>query len=704
MAATPAAPLIHQSTHYVKIGQSFRFEIDYSPFTSAQQYASNPPRSLWVRIRNIEPIPLRAAYLAGPYSLYVDCRHRDYTTTTRAFVTADQPLFEPQLQPGQTFYAELLCHTFLEKYRWTVDVVSQIIFNTSIGVHFEVSIAEGKEMADYAVPEQNLHVTIHDTLDLWNLPLPDTSRPIHLVILTHGLHSNVSADMLFLKEQIQSGEDNVVVKGYFGNVCKTERGVKYLGSRVADYVVGLTKHEELRNVTKISFVGHSLGGLVQTFAIAYLEANYPWFFKKIQPINFITLASPMLGIIHENPAYVKLALLAGIVGRTGQDLGFQYTERDQKPLLLLLPSGPTHRILRRFVRRTVYANAYNDGIVPLRTSALLFLDYKALVTVIGPEATRVEKSHEPPNRDTGKIPHDPAEPTQSQTLPVLAMLSYFFPQKQKPKYNPFQTKLENEGAESALGSLPKTSMLETAASLILPPLPPIKFITDPESRENVILHDKVYHESDLPGYEEADTKRIEKKLKVETLSENKKKSMMGILQSKLMNANTEHLEEEIAREYHKLMLWRKVVVILKPDAHNNIVVRRRFANSYGWPVSDHLVKNHFCVDDKVEDRIQREDTLDNSADGVELTRILSMDLIKKENEELDKEGTEENCEHAWINSRENGEVFVGPAGLLSDLSDMVFNFKDQISSYGRRVEPVAYDDEEADGRVMGGFM
>lgn len=704
MVATPAAPLIHQSTHYVKIGQSFRFEIDYSPYTSAHQYASNPPRSLWVRIRNIEPIPLRAAYLAGPYSLYVDCRHRDYTTATRAFVTADQPLFEPQLQPGQTFYAELLCHTFLEKFRWTVDVVSQIIFNTTIGVHFDVSIAEGKEMADYAVPEQNLHVTVHDTLDLWNLPLPDTSRPIHLVILTHGLHSNVSADMLFLKEQIQSGEDNVVVKGYFGNVCKTERGVKYLGSRVADYVVGLTKHEELRNVTKISFVGHSLGGLVQTFAIAYLEANYPWFFKKIQPINFITLASPMLGIIHENPAYVKLALLAGIVGRTGQDLGFQYTERDQKPLLLLLPSGPTHRILRRFVRRTVYANAYNDGIVPLRTSALLYLDYKALVTVIGPEATRAEKSHEAPNKDTGKIPHDP-EPGQSQTLPVLAMLSYFFPQKQKPKYNPFQTKMENEGAESALGSLPKTSMLETAASLILPPLPPIKYITDPESRENVVLHDKVYHESDLPGYEETDNKvRIEKKLQVETLTENKKKSMMGILQSKLMNGNTEHLEEETAREYHKLMLWRKVVVNLKPDAHNNIVVRRRFANSYGWPVLDHLVKNHFCVDDKVDNEIQREDTLDNSADGVELTRILSMDLIKRENEELDKEGIDENCEHAWINSRENGGVFVGPAGLLSDLSDMVFNFKDQISSYGRRAEPVAYDDEEADGRVMGGFM
>ncbi|SGZ52417.1 CIC11C00000000278 [Sungouiella intermedia] len=703
MLASPASPLIHQSTHEVKLGQTIRLEIDYSPFTSAEQYSSTPPRSLWVRVRNTEPIPLRAAYLAGPYSLYVDCRHRDYSTTTKAFVTADQPVFEPQLQPGQTFYAELLCHTFQEKYQWTVDVVSQIIFNNTMGVNFEVTIAEGKDMADYVVPEQNLNVTIHDTLDLWNLPLPDSSKPIHLVILTHGLHSNVSADMLFLKEEIQSGDENVVVKGYFGNICKTERGVKYLGSRVADYVVGLIKNKELSNVTKISFVGHSLGGLVQTFAIAYLESNYPWFFKKIQPVNFITLASPMLGIIHENPGYVKLALLAGIVGKTGQDLGLKFTEKDQKPLLLLLPSGPTHRILRRFIRRTVYANVYNDGIVPLRTSALLYLDYKALSKVF--DASNLPAGSEDLQALDGvTFAGSNSDRTVNDSNNKSSDYSGAF------EGNPFQTKVENPNVQGAMGSLPKTSMFESAASLILPPLPTIKYITDPESRENIILHDKVYHESDLPEVDDADNQEWSgKKLKLDK-EENKKKGMIELLQSKgeefrqLVNGSTEHLEEEIAREYHKLMLWRKVLVNLKPDAHNNIVVRRRFANSYGWPVLDHLVKNHFCVDDKVVNELHREDTLDHSADAKALTRILSMDLIKKENAELDREGSEEKHEYAWINSQENGEIFVGPAGLLSDISDMVFNFKDQITSYGRTVENPKSEEDESDGKVMAEFI
>jgi hypothetical protein len=44
------------------------------------------------------------------------------------------------------------------------------------------------------------------------------------------------------------------------------------------------------------------------------------------------------------------------------------------------------------------------------------------------------------------------------------------------------------------------------------------------------------------------------------------------------------------------MTWRKVLVKLEPDAHNNIIVRRMFANAYGWPVIEHLVREHFMHD------------------------------------------------------------------------------------------------------------
>jgi hypothetical protein len=53
------------------------------------------------------------------------------------------------------------------------------------------------------------------------------------------------------------------------------------------------------------------------------------------------------------------------------------------------------------------------------------------------------------------------------------------------------------------------------------------------------------------------------------------------------------VEEKIARAYHRDLSWRKVLVRLEPDAHNNMMVRRMFANAYGWPVVRHLCDAHF---------------------------------------------------------------------------------------------------------------
>src|SRR6185436_53989 len=53
------------------------------------------------------------------------------------------------------------------------------------------------------------------------------------------------------------------------------------------------------------------------------------------------------------------------------------------------------------------------------------------------------------------------------------------------------------------------------------------------------------------------------------------------------------VEEKIARAYHRGLSWRKVLVKLEPDAHNNMIVRRMFGNAFGWPVIKHLVDAHF---------------------------------------------------------------------------------------------------------------
>lgn len=300
-----------------------------------------------------------------------------------------------------------------------------------------------------------------------------------------GRHSNTGADMLFMKEAIdeearkgdiawrerrrkeraasgkqiqtdseveeeeeEEDREQVIVRGFHDNVCRTERGIKYLGRRLARYVLHLVypstspppptgpnklhkqrpthHHPHLTpfaafasladhesddvppyKITSISFVGHSLGGLVQTYAIAYIHAHSPNFFTDITPISFVALATPFLGLSNENPMYVKFALDFGLVGRTGQDLGLTWRAPSafsaftakpaaaarptdtSKPLLRILPTGPAHEVLKKFRNRTVYANVVNDGIVPLRTSCLLFLDWKGLGKV---EKARRENS------------------------------------------------------------------------------------------------------------------------------------------------------------------------------------------------------------------------------------------------------------------------------------------------------------------------
>lgn len=663
--------LLFRARSVVKVGQLHRYVVTYVPSTDN---VFPPPKSLFLRVRNTESFPLRAAYLNGPFILYVDVKpsHYDpYKTTTNVY---DYPEFEPQVKAAQSFYAELKMDPNRKDHSWTIDVVSQLIFSSSATVSFELSIGRERESlhleSEPGVFSKSISVTHQDTAAIWNSPKPDPGKPVHLIVISHGLHSNTGADMLFAKEQIEKAAaaagENAIVRGYFDNVCRTERGVKYLGKRMAKYIATTLRDPQIK---KISFVGHSLGGLVMTYAIAYIHAHYPEFFEEIEPINFIALATPFLGLSNENPLYVKFALDFGIVGKTGQDLGLTWKPTTpfmssstiaSKPLLRILPTGPAAEILRRFKRRTVYANAVNDGIVPLRTSSLLYLDWRALSKaekarhgeivssadsnsrmnlldtsnsepkdIVGEAedsspSVKVDKTAEVYGRSSVKgknsdgvdksiVPNTMTQQTRETNSP-LAPLQYAFslfrPQatKRKPSkiYNRSQTLGSEQEEEEEPTILPKTSVLESATSLLNPPLPPSSFILDVDSRPKTIFHDRIYYPEDLPHRHQAKSKHThslsaakqlsaDRSIKGEEMSNATHRGHVHESEDNSSSGKTEkaRVEEKIARAWHNDMSWRKVLVQLEPDAHNNIIVRRSFANAYGWPVIKHLVEHHF---------------------------------------------------------------------------------------------------------------
>jgi hypothetical protein len=771
---------------------------------------------------------------------------------------------------------------------WVIEVASQIIFSNSASVNYELLVARDERSLDlgftavtgnsHGTPGKvqdhqqgsKKHVSSHpaqpkgvyskaiklvvdDTTSLWNKPeLPElkeeehSKRPrsseahheepvadgkqkhIHLVLVTHGLHSNLGADMLYLKESIDAtarqaredrrkrrreqreagqssqdakdtstaplsggqdeipdqqehdddDEEEVIVRGFDGNVIKTERGIQYLGKRLAKYVLQLTypdqpflpikksvgqklsntfsptkdkpdegipahdgstvqrpppsKDKRLYKFTSISFIGHSLGGLVQTYAIAYIHKHSPQFFQNIKPINFITMASPMLGLSNENPMYVKFALDFGLVGRTGQDLGLtwrtptiarsgwtamssvfgnqspnQHDHEDPgaKPLLRILPTGPAHIVLRMFRNRTLYSNVVNDGIVPLRTSCLLFLDWRGLdrvdkarrengligtVAVWGfgqltgqnasPNPSRVNFSDDEsegalspslhgddttvplPSADTtnqddeaqtaagpasrqfaeGRKSHDDDEAEDGQYFQpqntLMQWWSYIRPTgkhttRDKKMFNRSQT-IQKEDEEEASTSgpsshaadqrkrpqatrgdsimnnnskksraPPKTTIFESAGDLINPPVPPQSWIVDPSTRARTIFHDRIYHPEDIPP---PPTKKRPSGRSMSVSSNTSQGSTASADEGQM------RVEEKIARAYHKDLSWRKVLVRLEPDAHNNMIVRRMFANAYGWPVVKHLCDTHFADTYSAQTRDEDEPAIDRA--------------------------------------------------------------------------------------------
>ncbi|KAL4745706.1 hypothetical protein BDW72DRAFT_198404 [Aspergillus terricola var. indicus] len=860
-------PLIRQAGS-VRVGEVIRYTLKYKP---AADEIQPPPAALHVKVRNTSAIPLRAAYLHGPYTLYASCYPYTFDPNVASCPvdTLGIPQFEPYLKAGGTWNAVIplpKCSEQLDSGSrnclngqdtiWIIEIISQVVFSSTASVNYEVVVgrnetsldflpsivqpsaltpadlrdhwpsgSDGKQLlATKGVYSKSVTLLIDDTASLWNTPHLSVSychqrsgnnddfltnnfppkfvssasgaqqseatethskpRKIHLVVLTHGLHSNLGADMLYLKESIDaafkknkpSGEartptnestvkspsspesgsvtdehdcqnEDIIVRGFPGNAARTERGIQYLGKRLAKYVLlmtypdqphlpckkskartfpspvspyrtselgdcepessnfdGIESHIERHHtyeITSISFIGHSLGGLVQTYAIAYIQKHSPGFFDKIRPINFIALATPFLGLSNENPVYVRFALDFGLVGRTGQDLGLSWTtprgrsgweaiiggkaqpsmpegnaDTRAKPLLRILPSGPAHEALARFKRRTIYSNLVNDGIVPLRTSCLLFLDWKGLQRVekarrdngivgtmaewgwaeltgansksprissgqhaTGPnkKAVRTAGEASPPvpsrgvlstqsssssmSSSAGKEPavqknplladdfmntDDDGTSTQSPSSPLTGLFSLFRSKEPGRKQAKIlrrsqtiapsitQDLIQQDGLyfdhnshDIGFTAPPRTTVFESAGDILMPPLPPVEYIVNPASRARTILHDRVYHPKDIPP-------PIVKRRSAAAGASQVRDTAAGhaIAEDFANNAGLK-VEEKIARAYHRGLSWRKVLVRLEPDAHNNIIVRRMFTNAYGWPVVQHLVDAHF---------------------------------------------------------------------------------------------------------------
>ncbi|SSD59134.1 related to Putative lipase YDR444W [Saccharomycodes ludwigii] len=571
----------------VKCGELFRYKVKI--FKSG----ISKDESFHIQFKNEESIILLPVYLTGPYTFYVDVRPFNYDENEPF---SENIYFAPNVKPDEKFKAVLTCNdnSFNEKedcFEWTIDVISQLAVLTSASLDFKL------ELYDHKIKPVRADVVKVDklsTYDIWSMPPKNPDLPVHLVIITHGIFSNIGCDMLCLKDKIEKvastqpvSSDNIVVRGCMDNIGKSGKGLEYLGTAVAEYILKVVE-ESKYTIDKISFLGHSLGGPVQAFAIYYIYHHEPHFFDKIEPINFVTLASPMLGVAAELPMYTTIALDFGGLGKTGRDLNFKHRylipkdNQSNKPILEIVPQCP---IFKKFKNRTVYANVLHDGIVPLRTSALLYLDWYGVDKVFaifkseGLAGIRTYKEDRKQST-TGEIPlltlGNKMKLKKYRRLQILGNEENSGSNNEDDdvKGNLQQISGDVSGSIPDFKPIPKASTFMAAANVLLSALPTENYIKNPDIRTDGILHDRIYYPEELPPAHYTNREIFKKII---------------YPRDKIYRK-----EERIARYWQESMQWRKVLVVLKPDSHNNIIVRRRFINLFGNVVIDHAAKTHFA--------------------------------------------------------------------------------------------------------------
>jgi hypothetical protein len=123
----------------------------------------------------------------------------------------------------------------------------------------------------------------------------------HLVVLVHGFQGS-SNDMRIIKNMLYIAfPHNLYLCSSF-NEENTESSIFVLGKKLAEELANYLKDNCIVNLGRVSFIGHSLGGLVIRAALPYLED----FSNKMH--LFLTLSSPHLGIYEGSSKLIRAGL------------------------------------------------------------------------------------------------------------------------------------------------------------------------------------------------------------------------------------------------------------------------------------------------------------------------------------------------------------------------------------------------------------
>ncbi|GER46552.1 alpha/beta-Hydrolases superfamily protein [Striga asiatica] len=222
--------------------------------------------------------------------------------------------------------------------------------------------------------------------DVYSSKDSDAFTADHLVVMVHGILGSALDWKYGAEKFVQRHPDKVYVHCSERNASKlTLDGVDVMGERLAEEVLELIKRKP--SLKKISFIAHSVGGVVARYAIGKLyrpsnkeigQEGLPdvctdeskGTIANLEPVNFITVATPHLGsrgnkqvpFLFGVTAFEKVAgcVIHWIFRRTGRHLFLTDDDEGKPPLLKRMVEDNEEccfmSALRSFKRRVAYSN------------------------------------------------------------------------------------------------------------------------------------------------------------------------------------------------------------------------------------------------------------------------------------------------------------------------------------------------------------
>ncbi|TPX40013.1 hypothetical protein SeLEV6574_g06858 [Synchytrium endobioticum] len=202
-------------------------------------------------------------------------------------------------------------------------------------------------------------------------------KEIHLVVLQHGLWGVPNHFKVMLKhmEEVHSLTEIRILNSDVSVGFQTYAGVDQCGERLVSSIearIAALAKSDAAAVTRISFIGYSLGGLINRYAVGRLYAQH--FFDAVRPINFITIASPHLGVRKrgvDTSERVFNSVVPMLTSRSGIQMSLADMYDRGLPLLVVMcvPTLPFYKALAMFKRRQAAANIHRDRSVSYTTAS-----------------------------------------------------------------------------------------------------------------------------------------------------------------------------------------------------------------------------------------------------------------------------------------------------------------------------------------------